>query len=636
MREKFGNAFGFAFLIGALLTLPIAILETTLSESQVAPAAREILYGINVHWLLVLALCLVLRIPAWKASAQTFPFFLLGGLLAIEVGLFGAYWIGTSSSFPPFHARIGKVLTGGVMAVGGLVGLALAGLAARPTVRRFCAQRAGGLAGRVGLVLMIALGLINAALLLKSMPRGGGAYRSPEIAQGERPDVFVILVDTLRRDHMSWFGYGRPTTPHLDALFDESLVCTQASTPSSWTIPSVASIFSGLYPSSHRVVTALHILPEETPTLAEHVRRYGYATAAFIGNGILAGGNGFAQGFQTFFPEEPPFWCWHHRTALERIFRKLRRPGTASCGWKLNEEFIKWLDATQGVPRFAFIHYMEPHSTYIPPRKHRDAVAPGVGPGPEMPPRFADYRNQLGERDCHDWECLAEPPRLTPPELEGMLANYDGEIHLVDHNVGAVLAALEQRGLLAESHILFCTDHGEEFGDHFGWFHGPSIYDEMIACPLAYRPPGGLAGGAIMERPVALLDALLTLCLQAGLAAPPLHQGIGIPEILGTPPLERPVPVFSELPPTLYSLRLRQWKLIQRGPRDAPVWKLFDIAADPGERRDLALLEPDTLAYLKGYLEGIVADRTRAALGEITATADPEMLRRLRDLGYIN
>lgn len=633
MRAGFRDTVGRAFLLGALVTLPLALLETTLSEPHVSPSAMDLLYGINIHWLVVLAVCFVACPLALRAANRSFPLFVLGGVLAVEFGLFGAYWVAMYPGFPPFHTRDGKLLTAALMLIGALIGLALTLLASRGTRRWIRTAHPPG--GRWGLLVLLGLGLLNAGLLIKGQPRGDAVQPPDATLPAERPDVFVILVDTLRRDHVSHFGYGRPTTPHLDALFADALVCTQASTPSSWTIPSVASIFSGLYPSSHRVITGLHQLPAETPTLAEHFRRYGYATGAFIGNGILADGSGFAQGFATYFPQEPPFWCRHHRTALERIILKLRRPGTASCGWKLNEEFFAFLDDTRGEPRFAYIHYMEPHSPYLAPREDRVAVAPGVGPGPTMPPRFADYRDQLAEDECHDWECLEDPPHLAAPDLEGMVANYDAEIHLVDRNIGQLLAGLRERGLLETSHILFCTDHGEEFGDHGGWFHGPCVYEEMTACPLAYHPPGGLPGGAHLERPVALLDALLTLCLRIGLEAPPMHQGVPIPELLGEAEPLRAVPVFSELPPTLYALRLRNWKLVQRGPRAAPVYKLFDLSVDPGELHDLALLEPDTLAYLQGYLQGIVADRKRAALGEVTGTADPEVLRHLRDLGYI-
>ncbi len=627
------RSYGVAFLLTGLIGALAAWLEMRLPPHEFAPGGRDLLYAIDLHLVAAAVVCLAARLVAYRASQGVFLALALGGMLAVELGLVAAFWISTTPWIPPFSTSRGKLATAGLAAAGGLVGLLGAWALARSGLSARLAGLSRGALAPVGLGLAGLVLVANLALLWSARPPREVRPRvEDDVVARERSDVLLILVDTLRRDHLGFFGYDRPTSPNMDRLFSESWVWTEAATPSTWTIPSIASLFTGLYPVAHKVNTAVHALPEEAPTLAEHFRALGYRTAAFVGNQIITNGNGFAQGFETFYPPEPPFWSYRQRTAFEQVVVRIQRPGYE--GHHLNRELLAWFADTTG-PRFAYIHYMEPHSPYAPPLRHRQAVAPDAPDGPRMPPRFADYKEQLQGRDCHDWSCLDDPPRLDPGPLAGMVANYDGEIHYVDALIGTVLSDFEEQGLLDGMHVVFCSDHGEEFCDHGGWFHGNSIYEEISGCPMAYRPPGGLAEPRVLDRPVGQLDIAYTLCAVLEIPPPPMHQGREIPELLGQAPPRREEPVICELPPYLASLRLRQWKLLRRGPADAGRWELFDMASDPTEQRDLADVYPDTLAYLRGHLEGLQAARARGGLAEIRSAADPQMLQRLKDLGYI-
>jgi len=217
-----------------------------------------------------------------------------------------------------------------------------------------------------------------------------------------------------------------------------------------------------------------------------------------------------------------------------------------------------------------------------------------------------------------------------------MVARYDGEIRAVDRSLGRLIQDLESRGLLRTSHILLLCDHGEEFFDHGGWFHGHSIYEEVAGCLLAYRPPGGLDSAKVIEYPVATLDVFTSLLMKLGIERPNGLQAQPLPELLGLPADGRSRPVLCELPPSLFSLRLGRWKLVRRGSPKAPQFKLFDMLEDPLELRDLSGQYPDTLALLKGYLEGITAEHAQAGLRHAETVLDEEMLRRLKNLGYLN
>jgi arylsulfatase A-like enzyme len=635
VRISLPRAWGAVFLATAPWALAAGIFESAVSDRYVPPRFGDILYGANLHVLLAAVACLVVGLVARRSSVRKLGGLALGSVLGVEGGVVGGYWAGTVPGFPHFYLLAGKLLTAGVALGGALLGI----LAGRLLAGRLSAaswdRLARSSAGICGLALMAGLLVLNAVIAVASYPRPVKAAVRADAAARERPDVILILVDTLRRDHLGYFGYERPTSTRLAQFFDQSYVFTHAYTPSTWTTPSVASLFTGLYPTSHGVLSAIHALPQGLPTLAEHFRSYGYATGGFVGNQILTARNGFSQGFEFFFPQEPPFWCHHLRTAFERIAKQATRPSMVSQGWRLNVEARRWLEHATGRPRFAYVHYVEPHSPYEPPSKNRDAVAPDAPPGPKDPPLFRDYRSALRGSDCCDWECLADPPTLPPADLTGMIANYDGEVHRADRYVGTLLRFLDELGMLDRCHIIFCTDHGEEFFEHHGWFHGNSIYEEITGCPLAYRPPGGLPGPVRIDRPVAQLDLVRTLFTMLAMEPPPMHQGREIPELLGgEPPVPAP-PVLSELPPTLYSLRHGNWKLIQRGSQSAPDWRLFDLAHDAAEQNDLAGAYPDTLRMLRGWLDDIVATHARVMVQPGVITDDPEMLRDLRNLGYI-
>jgi arylsulfatase A-like enzyme len=628
---------GVAIWLTALVALAAAAVETLALRSPALgpPGLRDFAYALDLHLLAAVAISFGLRILFRRAAEVSFPAIALGGMLALELGVVGVHWLTKAPFLPRFFTPAGRL----VAAIACIAAIVVAIVAARWIARRLRRETwirwTRGLGGAAGIGLAVVLVALNAVLFLTAMPRAQRSVVRADAATQPRPDVFIILVDALRRDHVSYFGYPRPTSPNIDRLLGESVVFTEASTPSTWTVPTVASLVTGLYPSSHQVTSEMSRIPDEAPSLAEHFRSYGYRTGAFVANEILTRSNGFGQGFETFFPASPPWWTHHQRTAFERLATRIRRPASATQGGRINLEFLRWLRATPNQPHFAYLHYLNPHSPYTPSAEDLEAVAPGAPRGPADPPLFHKYASLLGDPACRDWECLESPPTLPPDQLAGMVARYDGEIHQTDRRIGALLDELGRMGELDRCHLLFLTDHGEEFGDHHGWYHGNSIYQEMIASPIAYRPPGGIAGGRTIARPTAELDLLMTLCRMLKLERPPLHQGREIPELLGQPAPAIAPPVLSEIPPHLYALRQGPWKLIRRGSPHTPDWRLYNLLEDPGEQRDVAGSFPDTLAALRGYLEGRLAELEQMKLMEIATTTDPELLERLRSLGYI-
>jgi arylsulfatase A-like enzyme len=635
-RRRAWGAWGAGLFVAALVAALGSFAESFLSRRPL-PDLIDLIYGLNFHLLLALAGTLVVRLVFWKMSDGAFPWIVLAGIVFAEFSVMLPYWLARSPYLPPFSTIAGKI----AVIVPALIGLYVAiYLASRSLIARRVRLTAGWARGGratagilLGLLLVLANGIwISTGTLMNRR----GPVR-PDAAQFERPDIFIILVDTLRRDHLSFYGYHRPTSPRIDRLFEQSIVFPAAYTPSTWTVPSIATLFSGLYPTSHGVYGLNLHLPEDAVTLAEQFSSYGYETAAFVDNPSIDGRHGFDQGFATFYPRWAPWWGREGRTLIEQALRRLtggrtRADWKQSFGEEVNAHFLRWLDRGGARPRFAYLHYMEPHHPYVPSVEDRRAVAPGAPAGPAETPFFLDYAE--GEA-CADWECLPDPPQLDPAAHEGMVANYDGEIRRVDRLIGEVLDALQARGLLSRAHVLFLTDHGEEFFEHRGWRHTYSIYSEVTGCAMAYRPPGGVHPSREIGRPVALLDLLRTVIERLGFEVPAQHQGHPIPELLGADPPAAPPPVLVELPPHLYALRRGPWRLIRRGPLNEPDWRLYNLDADPEELHNVAADLPDTVAWLRGDLEGRMAALSSVQLEATDEAPDPEALERLRALGYL-
>ncbi|MBI4720439.1 MAG: sulfatase [Chitinivibrionia bacterium] len=656
------RGFGIAFLVSAIPAAAVAILETTLSMRAFAPSFLELLYGANVHCAIACAALVIARLLLWRMRSPSFVPAALGMFVLAELSFTGSLWLVKSPWAPPLATRAGKLFA----ACAALAAIAAGILVILWLVRRFRRVRFSGRcaqwAGTAGGALFVCFLLCNAALVATHYARsgstgaGGGHMRGGAAERDAAPDVFLVLVDALRFDRVSSNGYERPTSPALDAFFRECRVFANAYTPGNKTVPSIVSYFTGLYPESHGVVGPFAEFPRGAPTLAEQFRRHGYETAAFVGNMLVSAEHGFSRGFDSYSPRGMPWWRYHGRTGVEALVNYFYVPEDAASGERICGEFFSWLDAHPRGPRFVYLHFMEPHAPYDPPDGDYEAVAPGVARGPAWPPMFHDY---AGEGSLEDWQSLAEPPAVEDADRLGMIAAYDGEIRAADRAVGKVFDELRKRGMYENAFIVFMNDHGEEFGDHGGWFHGHSIYDELTRCPLAYRPPGGLpemdtaaggipegggltaaggtpaGGGRIIERPVSVLDFLMTLFELLEMDPLPHHQGLLIPELFELPPPAARAPVISSLPPQLYSCRLGPWKLVRRGDPDAPADMLFDLAADPLERNDLSLVLPDTLAMLRSALERTIRAHEELRLGSSNAAADPRLLERLRSLGYV-
>jgi len=453
-------------------------------------------------------------------------------------------------------------------------------------------------------------------------------------APGRRPNVLVFLVDTLRADHLSAYGYSRATSPQFDRLVAEGALFTRARVASTWTKPSTATILTGLPPSAHGAIEHRQVLPDAAVTLAEVLRSAGYETAAFSDNPFVSPEFGFGQGFDEFDYRQPSVFV--NGTLLGKALWTLR---IVSLGGRLVGEklaldrgspelcrrALDWIgERPDGKPWFAYIHAMEPHLPYDPPAPFRDTFADPDYAGPDLdrPPPY------LGFLPFERGTPLPEAQR------HHLVARYDEEVLAWDSAFAALVAELRARRLLDETILVVISDHGEEFYEHGGWTHGHSLYEELVRVPFFIRAPGLLP--AVDDTPVRGADLFPTVISLAGLVyagSPPF--GVDLAAGLAGSGRRRAPPVTAEV--TIggvgaESVVSGDRKLIVAHRGTTRVVLAFDLAKDPGERSPLS--GPPWLPMLEKTLE---AARRIAAIHSLEAgerEITPEEAEALRGLGY--
>ncbi len=475
-----------------------------------------------------------------------------------------------------------------VLAVGLLLAVVVRGLAQE----RAPAGPAWSAAAALGLLALVA-SLLAPSLLRPPPPAG--------------PDIVLVVLDTVRASSLSLYGHDRPTSPGLERLAAESVVFDQARAPAPWTLPSHASMFTGLAPHEHGATHAHKELDRRHTTLAEHLAEAGYETAAFVANPTAGRGLGLGQGFE--FMRE--FWDEPQPDAGARA---------------INESVQGWLDHEDpDRPHFLFLNYFEAHAPYEPPSEHERLFLPDELPI-EARSRAFTYVEWFGGQ------------AVTPQQLRVAEALYEAEIHYLDQRLSELVEHLRQTGRLERTLLLVTSDHGEHFGEQGRVGHQFSLHEPVLAVPLLARPPGGVRGERRAD-PVSLTDLFPTLLEAAGqlpqggrtLLGP--HRG---QEHLAE--YRRPLPYLQRLREAWPDLDLgaldADLRSVQQGPiklilqGDAPV--LYDLAADPKESRPLPPDHPLAATLLERAIELPSPEVTRSA-----SPLDRSTREALEALGYL-
>ena len=393
------------------------------------------------------------------------------------------------------------------------------------------------------------------------------------------PNVLLITIDTVRADRIGAYGYAGAATPVLDRLAREGVRFADATTQAPLTGPAHAALLTGLYPARIGVRdNATTPIPGSASTAAEIFKAHGYRTGGFVGAFILSAPYGFAQGFDAFDADFPGF--------SDGLKLQVQRRGDAVV-----DAAVKWLDGGGATPFFGWVHLYDAHAPYQPPA-----------------PFAARFK--------------------TSP--------YDGEIAYVDACIGRLVAALERSGRLDRTLIAVVSDHGESLGEHGEQEHGMFLYEAVLRIPWIMRLPGRAHAGVTVGEQVRAIDVLPTLTAIAGVPMARVDGENVAALIEGKARRDAPSSYAETYYPKwhygwseLKSIRGDRWKYI-----DAPKPEVYDLRADPAERRNAAAARGPLVAGMGGELAKIVAGFGTVAVVQ-PPQPDADTLARLRSLGYV-
>ncbi len=452
----------------------------------------------------------------------------------------------------------------------------------------------------------------------------------------ERPNVLLVSIDSLRRDHVSAYGYQNPlrpdlsTMPAVDRLAAEGVLFLDAVSTTSWTLPAHVALLTGLPDRVHGVTGPEERLDPALDTLAELLRARGWATAGFFSGPNLHPAFGFGQGFDryvncseihvpldAFSTEDPDAIAPYHRDS---------HSGLTSP--RLFDESAAWIRERVGAGErfFAFVHWWDPHYDYAPAEEYRALFDPSYS------------GRATGENWIHSREVWSQR------EMGHILSLYDAEIRYTDDHVARLLALLDELGVADDTLVVVTSDHGDEFYEHGKKGHQRTLYDESVRIPLVMRWPGHLPAGVRPQGQARIQDVLPTVADLCDVPAPAYVAGRSLRPLWEDP--EHPgFPQHLDLDVAFRGFRLSGLRLSDRKvvwDHEAGEGLVFDLERDPGEGsprrfRDLDTAPLPAAAELRDALREL--ERRRAELpstpGHSGALLPDSLVQEMKRLGYL-
>jgi arylsulfatase A-like enzyme len=373
-------------------------------------------------------------------------------------------------------------------------------------------------------------------------------------------NVILISIDSLRADHLSCYGYHRKTSPNIDRLASEGVVFSNAFSITSWTLPAHMSMLTSMYSESHGVITDEDYLDENRITLAEVLKKEGYATTAFISGAYLHSRYGFNQGFDLYDD-----FTINEAARVGEVTPSVTSP-------RLNEAIQSWLRKNYQKKFFLFLHYFDVHYDYVPSPPYDTIFDP-------------NYKGTIDARNFHHNPAIN--PEMSPRDLNHIISLYDGEIAFTDKYIGEVLSALVELGIFDNTLIILTADHGDEFFEHGRKGHKRSLYEEVLHVPLIFKFPSNsnLVGNRKIEEVVSIIDIMPTILDYLGVKSHEEMQGQSLLPLLNGNKKSNDVLIYSRLEYKLVAVRSANSKLIHdlRKPRK----ELYDLVNDSREKINL-------------------------------------------------
>ena len=476
----------------------------------------------------------------------------------------------------------------------------------------------------------LALGIIAAGLALDAARLSVTGSSVPLPAGNDPPpNVLLVSIDTLRRDHLSCYGYERETSPNIDSLADEGVLFQTVVAPSAWTLPVHTTLLTALPPTQHDVITPHRRLKPDVVTLPAVLRDAGYATAAFVSTTLLNVAFGLWRGFDHY----------DDYTHMHVGYTDRCRVSTPALVDAVRDWLEAWRLRGSGRPFFVFLHLYDVHSK----RHHRQpGAALYCSPTPFQDRYDPSYRGEnkgqrlIGKR--------GSPERMSERDLIHNMALYDGEIRFVDDQLEDLFAILRSLGVMDRTIISVVSDHGEEFYEHGRQGHHQSLYDETILVPWVMRFPEKIPAGRVVEAQVRVMDIPPTILSLAGIAPTPgfgvlkgdrRFAGADLVPLVSSPNTDfSPLPAFADLQGTLAAVRTEEWKYIL--PLDAEgAEELYSLADDPKELINLAEEKPQVRDLLRDELLRWRESGGSAPQSPEATNLTEEERKLLKSLGYL-
>jgi arylsulfatase A-like enzyme len=467
--------------------------------------------------------------------------------------------------------------------------------------------------------------------------------QSAEKEKSHKPqNVILIWADTLRRDHLNFYGYSRDTSPNLAKLAGEGVTFADSISQATWTKVSTPSMMTSLYPITNGVHEFYDRLPSSATTLAEVFYDSGYATLNFSGVLFTGKFTNLHQGFEEVNEDVSLSDITSSKNAREYMDR-----------------LLPWLESHRSIPFFVFLHLFDPHDPYKPRPPYDTLWA-----DPNYDKKHQKETEKVLEVMTHPLMKMFHMPNqaelnkagIDPQKYMDHNKNlYDGAIRGMDSEIGRLMERLRHLKLDKNTLIVFATDHGEEFLEHGASFHGQSLYGELTNSALLFWSPEFLPKGKVVKETVENLDVMPTILELCGLTGPKNIQGESLVPLfqIGTPSGWRQRPAISERantggfhgnPPPLnyeaYSIISGKWKLVHHTVRKEgqPQFELFDRTNDSFDQNNVAEQNPEIVQQLakelKLWKQKAISVKLKPDT-ESTSNMSPEEIERLRSLGYI-
>lgn len=499
----------------------------------------------------------------------------------------------------------------------GGAGLALLVLAASaPLAWAVVARRASSSAAAfAGIALAVATAVGGAGEATARLANTDAAAAAEPAAGGY--NVVLISIDSLRADHLGAYGYGRDTSPAIDALASDGVLFRNSISTTSWTLPAHMSLLTGRSLLGHGVVSDDRSLPRSVGTIAEAFQAGGYRTHAIVSAPYVHSRYGFARGFDDYDDRTIYF------ETNEDSYRSVTGPRVVDAA----NEFLASAKADR--PFFLFLHFWDVHYDYAPGPPYETMFDPGYEGTVDGNNFYFDPKIRAG---------------MDPRDLEHLVALYDGEIRLVDDQIARLRAELDRLGLASRTVVAVVADHGDEFFEHGNKGHHRTLYEEVLHTPFVLNVPGRRPSARDVAEEASLVDVGPTLLGLAGLEPPEGAEGRDWSGLYSGAPLPPARSVQAELYRTgtrnvqVATIDARR-KVIHHFQRRA--LEAYDLASDPGEQRVLAPRGPQAaplVANLKEWLDSRWRrfDKRVRTEGVEPVILDEKALEQLRSLGYLN